>query len=350
MSFSIRDAVSLVDIASFNLFLYFFGDSMDFKDYGFRFFVTGMRGNKYGIKDLNDDVTEFYTLDELISIVNSGIFIKGVSNGVVNLNWFHGYIRREWAFRKSDFDFVKKFGLIFSVKKNSDKLQLYLCGSYKGSTVTFSFHFHEFVNTFDLMQYLTSDNTALYHFRLDDVIVDNMIKIEEQGVGFNWITDDTLSYFPYTLLSKVNFDKYCPDAKVLNITAKSIRNTVVNMHVHSLRPLNLHINCIGRLSLEFISSDCGDIKFSYDSDDVYIYKKFADYVKFSDKYGYFNFPSDKEFFRKDLKLTVDSEVFLGDLFKFCSDSDNIRYNETKCCQVIGNEFGDVKINGDTFVI
>lgn len=276
------------------------------KEIGFRFFVSGMRGSKYGIKDLSDNITEFYSYDDVMDL-SKRVKIQGVVDRTINLDWFQGYIRREWAFKSSVNDFVKKFGLCFS-KCDSGRLYLKLCAILNGKDVRFDYSFYEFVNSMSIV-YLADNNLIKEYTGTPSSLTGYICKIEREGVGLRYITDEVLLNFPFSLLGVVNFDNYCPNSSKIWIQSPICSDATINTHLHSSRPVNLSIYGMGSLSCKNISSDNGDIAFSMNIKSLFMSKSFADSV-------YFDFIGMNSFER----VFTDDELVLTKLLK---DSYNI---------------------------
>lgn len=251
------------------------------KNLGFRFFVSGMKNGLYGIKDLEDNSTEFYTYNKLIE-VSMKIKIRGVENGFVNPNWFIGYIRREWAFKTSVYDFIKKFGLYF--ENMNGKLVLCICGIEDINSKYYSnFSFHEFVGSFVDRVYSIANDTVVSNLKYSRDDLYNSIRDILKGVGFNFLVSDVIPSIPVDILGNIDFDKIYTDSDLLKITLNTdmqLGALELDTRIHSLRPVEIVINGNLKCYLNKISSTGGKIICNLKCSAFYISEDFASASEF----------------------------------------------------------------------
>lgn len=180
------------------------------KEFGFQYYITGIKDGKFGIKDLEDLCTEYYTLEEVLEISKT-INIKGVENDSVKLDWFFPYYLKMMTLSDAKGiprqEFHEKFGIAF-VKTSSGKefLRLVLLSNL----VTY---FIEFVNSFMLVYPLNLSPSTL------DFPVKEFFEVQN-GVGFKYIKELVFS-IQSDCLSTINFDEYTYSSdKVVTINVK----------------------------------------------------------------------------------------------------------------------------------
>lgn len=319
---------------------------MCFGKYGFRFFVSGMKDDMYGVKDLEDNITEFYSYDELISLSRK-VKIMGVFDDTVNLEWFQGYLRREWQFKISFVDFVNKFGLVYD---ESDFGHIfYLCVILDSmNRAYFNFSFYEFVNSLNVRCCLKDGSNRSFPGNGCVSVAECEIKKVIKGVDFAYLIDNKFDYISVGMLDYFNFDKYALKSDFLSVYISCNASVFFrDIYIRSLRPIKIKTYAHGRMHLESISSSGGAIEFRSNSSDMIISEDFAKSVSF---------------WHLDCTLTytiyiVENECVLAHMFKtydghsilvgYMLYDQSQKYN---CC-IISSLDSPIEIdNYDTFVV
>lgn len=250
---------------------------------GFRFFISGVKDSKYGIKDLEDLSTEFYSLEEVVKIAKE-IKIKGVVDEVVKIDWFKSYILKEWTFRPSDAEFMKKFGLYLI--RDGGELQIRLVVRRDTSDDTgneeIDSSFIEFITSFKTVlspkdRFVVCDSSST----LSCENFTDALRHVMQGVGFKYIRDPVLCNFPIDMLNTVEFDEYALKYNGLTVYVSAFLNknyikglikTKRRMHIFVSRGADLQLEkCTsygGRLVITSYVTRLGVDESFFDSDIV----------------------------------------------------------------------------------
>lgn len=238
-------------------------------DLGFRFYIVGMKDGLYAVRDYKDLSTEMLSYEDVMKYSKS-VKIMGVTPDGINLDWFIGYIRREWTFKPSVEYFMNKFGLTFA--KIDSRFQLCLCTA-NPIILQFNYAFFEFVTSFDV---LTSNLKVLT--TLLESVEDSISQKEKYGVGFNYIEDNNLRNISVNSLYDFNFDKYAKSCDSLSIIVALREHRVINMELHSSRPVTIKFNgSFTHLTLKRLVGT--DVTVRFDCKNVFIADKFLDCVK-----------------------------------------------------------------------
>lgn len=238
---------------------------------GFRYYITGMKDGKYGIKDIEDLVTEFYSYDEVMEIAKS-VPIKGVSARGVDLNWFTGFIRKEWHFRKSNFDFITKTGLCFV--ETCDRLVLAYVSSFEDLA------FVEFIGTFRSCNYNGDDDSVWLSAANVSSISDKVIEQVARGVGFNFITIDNIRSIPVRCLTMLDFDKMGVGSDKLTASVfwskDKDKDYILSGVIKSSRPMYIEFSGNGFMHLCKLTSLYGNIDLNIYAEAIKIEDSFLD--------------------------------------------------------------------------
>lgn len=224
----------------------------DFLDYGFRFYIVGVKDGKYGVRDLSDLETEYYSFDEVLEM-SKKVQIMGVVGDSIKLDWFQGYVRREWTFRKSDIDFELKFGMTYT-KGVGDIMMLQPVVFEGESNIFFKLEFFEFINSFSYHEhcgsvFFGSDTDRNIQF----LLMREIEQIEAYGLGFNFITEPVLVNYPNSLINIVDFDKYVLGSS--KITIKLLDSTR-DYHISGRIRTSRHLRFVADWGTDLILDKC----------------------------------------------------------------------------------------------
>lgn len=221
------------------------GDVSILDNYGFRFFVSGKKGSLYGVKDLEDLQTEYFTEDKILKM-SQYITIKGVSNGKIDLEWFKGYFAKEWTFRENDVMFALKFGF-FIFELRDRRIRVPLVGSNNNVVLTFI----EYIQSFRFVAVIAGNTVIPLMYTNVGGILDNCRHIV-YGVGFNYIIDNNIGLIYHDDLFKLDWDRLCLMHSNIQVEINSSANRVpIRGSIKTIRDLDVMVAyngkfCVGR--------------------------------------------------------------------------------------------------------
>lgn len=207
----------------------------------FRFFISGKKDNLYGIKDIDDCMTEYFT-ESCVLKMSESLNVKGVVDGKIDLEWFKGYFAKEWTLRKSDILFALQFGLFIT---NIDG-KLCRVPVLTDDSDSVDIRFIEYVQTLRCVAKISGGRILILK-RTDSVKIMNVCTKIHKGVGFRYLTDNWIGYFDLRLLNKVNFDDFASNSSALIVDMRSVKNTIFSGVIHTSR--NIKFNCQGTVPL-----------------------------------------------------------------------------------------------------
>lgn len=236
---------------------------------GFEYYIVGEKDGKYCIRDIKDLVDEYYTYDEVMKLLEY-VQIMGVTNNGINVNWFDGYIRRQWSFKQGLDDFILKFGVAFL-----DVEGTYELWHIQGYTTAFI----DFVGNFRLGDYNANYNELSMSLRKSYSLSSLDFKRVISGVGFNHIFTSNIKSIPIEFLTSLDFDKMAVDEKSLNLEVfydgmSSSSIYTLDGYIKSSRPVSINFCAQGFMDIVNIESK-SDMNISIIARDLRISESFC---------------------------------------------------------------------------